>query len=123
MRGHGTDPGRRRLQVEHDREAREGPAKGGGARFRDWEAAMMFYEIVIILDGHAEARGMPAPKSHKTRRAIARRHLPRLADFYNGLYSMSPEARYCNGYGMTEKEWQAVARCREALARSIPARL
>jgi len=85
MRGHGTDPGRRRLQAEHDREAREGLAKGGGAWFRDWEAAMMLYEIVIVLDGYAEARGMPAPKNHKARRAIVRRHLPRPADFYNGL--------------------------------------
>ena len=83
---------------------------------------MMFYEIVIILDGYAEASGMPAPKNHKARRVIVKRRLPHLVDFYNDLYSLSLEARYYNGYDMTEKEWRVAARCCEALARSIPAR-
>ena len=118
---HGMDPEWRRIQVKHDRRAREKLAKGGGARFWDWEATMMFYEIVIALDGYAEARGIPTPKNHKARRAIVERHLPLLADFYNDLYSLSLEARYYNGYDMTEKEWREAARCREALARSISA--
>ena len=116
------DPRWRRNQAEHDRRARERLAGGGGERFWDWEAAMMFYEIVIVLDGYAEARGLPTPKNHKARRALVKRHLPHLVDFYDDLYSMSLEARYYNGYDMTEKEWRAAARCREALARSIPAR-
>ena len=115
------DPEWRRHQVEHDRRAREKLAKGDSERFLDWEATMMFYEIVIALDGYAEARGLPTPKNHKARRAIVERHLPLLVDFYNDLYSMSLEARYYNGYDMTVKEWRAAARCREALARSIPA--
>ena len=59
---HGTDPGWHRIQVEHDRREGKKLAKGGGARFWDWEATMMFYEIVIALDGYAEARGIPTPK-------------------------------------------------------------
>ena len=116
------DPRWRRIQAEHDRRARERLAGGGGERFWDWEATMMLYEIVIVLDGCAEARGLPTPKNHKARRALVKRHLPHLVDFYDDLYSMSLEARYYNGYDMTEKEWRAAARCREALARSIPAR-
>ena len=96
-------------------------AGGGGTRFWDWEATMMFYEIVIVLDGYAEARGLPTPKNHKARRAIVERHLPLLADFYDDLYTLSLEARYYNGYVMTEKEGGEAARCREALVRSIPA--
>ena len=115
------DPRWRRNQAEHGRRARERLAGGGGERFWDWEATMMFYEIVIVLDGYAEARGLPTPKNHKARRALVKRHLPHLVDFYDDLYSMSLEARYYNGYDMTEKEWRAAARCREALARSIPA--
>lgn len=115
------DPRWRRNQVEHDCRAREKLAKGDGERFLDWEATMMFYEIVIALDGYAEARGLPTPKNHKARRAIVERHLPLLVDFYNDLYTLSLNARYYNGYDMTEKEWRAAARCRETLARSIPA--
>ncbi len=38
---------------------------------------MMFYEIVIALDGYAEARGLSTPKNHKAGRAIVERHLSR----------------------------------------------
>ena len=112
----------RPVQTGHDRAAREVLTKGGGARFRDWVAVVMFYEIVIILGGHAEARGMPAPRNHKTRRAIVRRHLPRLADFYGGLCALSPEARCYKGYAMTEGGARRAARCHGMLARNIPAR-
>ena len=115
------DPRWRRNQAEHDRRARERLAGGGGERFWDWEAAMMFYEIVIVLDGYAEARGLPTPKNHKARRALVKRHLPHLAGLYGDLYGLSLEARYYDGYVMTEKEWCEAARCHEALARSIPA--
>ena len=114
------DPEWRRIQVEHDRWARESLA-GGGERFLDWEATMMFYEIVIALDGYAEARELPTPQNHKARRAIVERHLSRLVDFYDDLYTLSLNARYYNGYGMSEKEWREAGRCREALARSISA--
>ena len=117
----GTGTRRRPLQTGHGKAAREVLSRGGGARFRDWVAVIMFYEIVIILDGYAEARGMPAPKSRKARRAVVRRHLPRLVDFYDGLHALSLEARYYKGYAMTEGEARRAARCHGILARSIPA--
>ena len=113
----------RQLQIDHNRRARErlagGKASGGGA-FRDWEATLMFYEIVIAVDGYAEIRGIPVPKSHKERRAIVKRHLPHLADQYDDLYGLSLEARYYNGYDMTETGWRKAALCHEILSRSIP---
>ena len=115
------DPGWRLRQIDRDREARERLAKGGGTRFWDWEATMMFYEIVIILDGYAEARGMPAPKNHKSRRALVKRHLPHLAEMYNDLYALSLEARYYDGHNMAEYEGRRAARCYKSLAGSIPA--
>ncbi len=114
------DPGWRRIRAEHDRRACERLA-GGGERFWDWEATMMFCEIVIALDGYAEKRGLPTPKNHKSRRALVKRRLPHLAGLCGGLYGLSLEARYYDGYVMTEKEWREAARCREAPARSIPA--
>ncbi len=81
---------------------------------------MMFHEIVIAVDGYAEIRGIPVPKTHKARRAIVRRHLPHLAEQYNDLYTLSLIARYYDGYDMTEKAWREAARCSEMLARSIP---
>ena len=62
----------------------------------------MFCEVVIAVDGCAEASGMPAPKSREGRRAIAKRRLPHLADQYGDLYGPSTEARHCNGHGMAE---------------------
>lgn len=115
------DPGWRRNQAEHDRRARERLAKGGGERFRDREATMTFCKIMIALDGYAEARGLPTPKNHKAGRAIVERHLPLLADFYDELYALSPDARCYNGYAMTERGGGEAARCREALAGGIPA--
>ena len=117
----GTGTRWRPHQTGHDRAAREVLTEGGGARFRDWIAVIMFYEIVIILDGYAEARGMPAPKNHKTRRAVVRRHLPHLVDFYDDLYALSLEARYYKGYAMTEGEARRAARCHGILERNIPA--
>ena len=84
------DPGWRRIRAEHDRRACERLA-GGGERFWDWEATMMFYEIVIVLDGYAEKRGLPTPKNHKSRRALVKRRLPHLAGLCGGLYGLSPE--------------------------------
>ena len=117
------DTGWRLLQIDHDRKARKILAEGGrsiGARLWDWEAVMLFYEIVIALDGYAELRGMPAPQNHKARRAIVRRHLPHLAEPYNALYALSLEARYYDGYDMTESEGRRAARCHEMLSRNIP---
>ncbi len=81
---------------------------------------MMFYEIVIAVDGYAELRGIPVPETHTARRAIVRRHLPHLAEQYNDLYGLSLKARYYEGCDMTEKAWFEAAACRETLASSIP---
>ena len=80
----------------------------------------MSCEIVIILDGYAEMRGMPAPKKHRARRALVKHHLSHLAEMCNGLYGLGLEARHCNRCGMTEKEWRKATRLREALTNSIP---
>ena len=114
------DPGWRLKQIEYNKKARERLARAAGARFWGWEIVMMFYDIVIAVDGYAEMRGIPVPKNHKARRAVVGRHLPHLAELYNGLYSLSLVARYYDGYAMTENAWCAAARCRDALARSIP---
>ena len=81
---------------------------------------MMFYEIVIAVDGYAEARGMPVPKTHGARRAIVGRHLLRLAKPYGGLCGQSLKAGYYDGYSKTERAWRKAARCREVLANGIP---
>ena len=110
----------RPLQIDCNRRARGRLAEGGGARFWGWEIVMMFYDIVITVDGYAELRGMPAPRSHRERRALVERHLPYMVDPYEELYSLSLEGRYYKGYAMTEKAWREAARCREMLARGIP---
>ena len=77
------DAGWRPLQISHDKRAREILAKGGrgsGERPLDWEAALMFHEIVIAVDGCAEIKGIPVPKNHAARRALSSgisRTLPR----------------------------------------------
>ena len=111
------------MQIDHNRKVREILAEAGrdiGARFWGWEAVLMFYEIVIILDGYAELRGMPAPQSHKARRALVGRHLPHLAEIYKGLYGLSVTTRYHNGYAMTKDAGLEAARCHEILSRNIP---
>ena len=114
--------GWRPYQIDYNKRARGRLAEGDGARFWAWEIVMVFYEIVIALDGYAGVRGMPVPKSHRERRALVRRHLPHLVDPYEELYGLSLKARYYKGYAMTEKAWRKAARCREMLARGIPAR-
>ena len=116
-------PSRWRLdQIAYNEKALERLAKAAGARFWGWEIVVMFYGIVTALDGYAVARGRPAPKSHRERRAIVRQHLPHLVNPYDSLYSLSLEARYYRGYAMAEKSWRKAARCREALAGGIPTR-
>ena len=112
--------GWRRLQIDYNVGARERLAKSDGARLWAWEIVMMFYEIVAAVDWYAEARGMPAPKSHRERRAIVRRYLPHLLDPYDDLYGLSLIARYYKGYAMTEMSWLEAAGCRETLTRGIP---
>ena len=114
------DPRWRLKQIDYNKGAREWLARAPGPRFWAWEIVMMFYDIVIAVDGYAEMRGMPAPKTHAARRAVVKRHLPHLTTLYNDLYGMSLIARYCEGYTMTEYAWCEAARCRDALARSIP---
>ena len=120
------DIGWRLIQVDYNRRVREALAEAGrgiGARFWGWETVLMFYEIVIILDGYAELRGMPAPRSHAARRSIINRHLPHLVEIYEGLYGLSVTARYHNGYAMTEDAGLEAARCHETLVRSIPTQI
>ena len=107
-------------QIDYSKRARERLAGAGESRFWAWEIVMVFYEIVIAVDWYAEARGMPAPKSHREGRAVVRRHLPHLLDSYDGLYGLSLKARYYKGYAMTEMSWYEAEGCREALARGIP---
>ena len=117
------DTGWRAPQIDHNRRVRMVIVEGGkssGTRFWGWEAVLMFYEIVIALDGYAEMRGIPVPKSHKARRAIVERHLPHLIVPYDGLYGLSLVARYHCGYAIGEGEGRKAARCHEALVRSIP---
>ena len=114
------DRGWRLQQIDYNARARERLAKSSGARLWAWEIVMMFYEIVTTVDGYADIRGIPVPKSHKARRAVVERHLPHLLDPYDDLYTLSLAARYYKGYAMTEMAWHEAARCREMLARSIP---
>lgn len=114
----------RPYQVGHNRKVREALAEEGrriGARFWGWESVLMFYEIVIVLDGYAETRGLPTPHNHAARRAIVERHLPHLLDQYDGLYGLSITARYHNGYAMTADAGRRAALSHEILTRSIPA--
>ena len=113
----------RPFQVNHNKRARKVLVDGGrsiGTRFWGWETVLMFYEIVIILDGYAEARGMPTPKSHKARRSVVERHLPHLLDQYDDLCTLSLDARYYKGYAMTESEGRRAAQSHGILTRSIP---
>ena len=109
-------------QIAYNEKALEWLAQAAGARFWGWEIVVMFYGIVIALDGYAAAKGHPAPKSHRERRAVVRLHLPHLVNPYDTLYSLSLNARYHRGYAMTEKSWSEAARCREALGSGIPMR-
>ncbi len=59
---------------------------------------------------------MPAPKNHRTRHAIVRRHLPHLVDFYGCLYALSLAARHYKVHAMTESEARQAARCHGILA-------
>ena len=109
-------------QIAYNEKTLKWLANAAGARFWGWEIVVMFYSIVTALDGYAAARGHSAPKSHRERRAVVRRHLPHLVDSYDGLYNLSLDARYHRGYAMTEKAWSEAARCREALGSGIPMR-
>lgn len=66
---------------------------------------MTFHEFVIAVDGYAEARGMPVPKTHKAERVLVKRHFSHLAGPCNDLYGPGVEGRYCKGYDMTKKAW------------------
>ena len=111
----------RALQIDYNRRARWRLAEVSGVRFWGWEIVMMFYDIVITVDGYAEMMGKPAPRSHRERRALVERHLPYMVDPYEELYSLSLEGRYYKGYAMTKKAWHEAARCHEILVRNIPA--
>ncbi len=114
------DPGWRLFQLKYNRRARERLVEADGVRFWAWEIIMMFYDIVITVDGYAEAGGAPAPRTHRARRAVVERHLPHLLDPYDDLYTLSLVARYYDGYAMTEKAWRRAVRCHEMVVRSIP---
>ena len=100
--------------------ARKKLAEGGGTRFLGWEVVIMFYEIVIAVGGYAAMGGMSAPRSHAARRSLVMRHLPHLAESYDGLCGLSLEARYYKGYAMTKNAWRRASQCRKVLTRNIP---
>lgn len=115
---------RRPIQLDHSKRVRERLAKGGrvDTRFWDRECVLMFYKVVIVLDGYAEMMGKAAPKNHKERRAVVEQHLPHLVDIYDGLYTLSLTARYYKGYATTENEWLVAVRCHEMLTKGMPVR-
>ena len=108
-------------QIGYNKKALDWLAKAAGARFWGWEIVVMFYSIVTALDGYAVAKVHPAPKSHRERRAVVKRHLPHLVVFYDGLYGLSLDARYRRGYAMTEKSWRRAEESCEVLGGGIPA--
>lgn len=114
------EPRWRLKQIGYNKSALEWLAKVGGSRFWAWEIVIMFYSIVITVDGYAETRGMRAPKNHKERRAPVGRHLPHPADLYQQLCGLSLRAGHYSGYAMTEIARCEAMRRREALARSVP---
>ena len=61
---------RRPGQIAYNERTLDWLAKAAGARFWGWEIVVMFYGIAIALDGYAAAKGHPAPKSHRERRAV-----------------------------------------------------
>lgn len=73
-----------------------------GARFWGWESTMVFYEIMIILDGYAEMRDMPAPQDRAAGRTVVERYIPHLLDQYDGPCGLSVTARHHNGHAMTK---------------------
>ena len=109
-------------QIAYNEKALEWLARAAGARFGGREIVVMFYGTVTALDGYAAARGHPAPKSHRERRAIVERHLPHLVDPYDDLYGLSLDARYHRGYAMAEKAWCKAAQCCEELGGGISMR-
>ena len=110
----------RRRQVGHTRDARKGLEVSGSDRFASWQIIMMFYEVVVAVDGCAEDRGRPAPNSHRARSAFVQRNFPHLEHPYEHLYNESIVARYYDGYAMTSEKLCEVARSYEIIMASIP---
>ena len=110
----------RRRQARHTRDARKSLEVSGSGRFASWQAVMMFYEVVVAVDGCAEDGGRPAPTSHKARSAFVQRNFPHLEHPYEHLYSEGMAARYYNGYAMTGNRLRDVVRSYEMIMASIP---
>ena len=81
---------------------------------------MMFYEAVIVVDGHAETTGRPTPTSRRARRRLVGKYLPRLVDSYRLLHGTSVSARCYDGYVPTEHMRRQALRCYETTMASMP---
>ena len=110
----------RRRQARHTRDARKSLEVSGSGRLASWQVIMMFYEVVVVVDGCAEDRGRPAPTGHNARRAFVKRNFPHLAQSYDYLYNESVAARYYDGYAMTGRKWREAVRSYEIIMASIP---
>ena len=83
---------------------------------------MMFYDVVIAVDGYAESTMRPAPKSHKARRRLVSRQFPHLLEYYVYPQSESMAARYYDGYALNEKRRLESLQCYEKIQKSMPVR-
>ena len=113
------DPDWRQRQVGYSEDAREKLAGIAGDEFVGWQTIVMFYKVVTIVDGCAEAAGRPAPTSHAARLRFVRRNFPHLAKPYEHLYNESVSVRYYDGYAMTSQRWCAVLRNYEIIMANI----
>ena len=110
----------RRRQARHTRDARKSLEVSGSGRFASWQVIMMFYEVVVAVDGCAEDRGRPAPTSHNARSAFVQRNFPHLEHPYRYLYNESIVARYYDGYTMTSEKLCEAVHNYEIIMASIP---
>ena len=91
----------------------------GGHDFPGWEVVIMFYDAVIVVDGHVASRGKPPPRNHKARQYLVETLLPHLCEPYEYLHSASISARYYNGYAMADDIRCECVRCHEAIMNGV----
>ena len=110
----------RERQWGHNLEAAEalrGSREGG---FADWEAAMLFYASMSLVNGWLERQGLDVPTRHYARRRMVEKRLPHLYEDYWRICSMSETARYKNGCDMGYTERQEARDIHERISRAIP---
>ena len=108
------------LQARHTRDARKSLEVSGSGRFTSWQVVMVFYEVVVAVDGYAGGMGRPAPTSHNARSTFVQRNFPHIAQSYEHLYNESVSARYYDGHAMTGRIWREAVRNYEIIMASIP---